>query len=67
MSDQGNDADQRRDARLQRLLKTPPQSRPELAETVRREKGKKPKLPPTQKAKERPASKGRVHKGKARI
>jgi hypothetical protein len=32
---------QRRDALLLRLLKTPPQSRAELAEAVRRAKGKK--------------------------
>lgn len=46
MSDQGSDDDQvaqRMDAMLLRLLKTPPQSRAELAETVRRAKqGKKP-------------------------
>ena len=43
MSDQGSDDDQvakRRDALLLRLLKTPPQSRAELAEAVRRAKGK---------------------------
>ena len=33
---------QRMDALLLRLLKTPPQSRAELAEAVRRAKGKKP-------------------------
>ena len=45
MSDQGSDDDQvaqRMDALLLRLLKTPPQSRAELAEAVRRAKGKKP-------------------------
>ena len=44
MSDQGSDDDQvaqRMDALLLRLLKTPPQSRAELAEAVRRAKGKK--------------------------
>jgi hypothetical protein len=41
MSDQGTDDEQRRDALLLRLLKMPPQSRAELAETVRRAKGKK--------------------------
>ncbi len=43
MSDQGSDDDQvkqRMDAMLLRLLKTPPQSRAELAEQVRRAKGK---------------------------
>jgi len=44
MSDQGSDDDdqikQRMDAMLLRLLKTPPQSRAELAEAVRRAKGK---------------------------
>jgi hypothetical protein len=43
MSDQGSDDDQvaqRMDALLLRLLKTPPQSREELAEAVRRAKGK---------------------------
>jgi hypothetical protein len=43
MSDQGSDDDQvaqRRDKLLLRLLKTPPQSRAELAEAVRRAKGK---------------------------
>jgi hypothetical protein len=45
MSDQGSDDDQvaqRFDALLLRLLKTPPQSRAELTEAVRRAKGKKP-------------------------
>jgi hypothetical protein len=45
MGDQGSDDDQvaqRRDALLRRLLKTPPQSRAETAERVRRAKGKKP-------------------------
>jgi hypothetical protein len=43
MSDQGSDDDQvaqRFDALLLRLLKTPPQSRAELSEAVRRAKGK---------------------------
>jgi len=42
MSDQEGDGQvaQRRDALLRRLLKTPPQSRAELAEQVRRAKGK---------------------------
>jgi hypothetical protein len=43
MNDQGSDDDQvakRRDAILRRLLQTPPQSRAELAEAVRRAKGK---------------------------
>jgi len=45
MSDQGSDDDQvaqRMDTLLLKLLKTPPQSRAELAEAVRRAKGKKP-------------------------
>ena len=45
MSDQEGDDDQvaqRFDALLLRLLKTPPQSRAELSEQVRRAKGKKP-------------------------
>jgi hypothetical protein len=46
MDDQGSDDDQaverRFDALLLKLLKTPPQSRAELAEAVRRAKGKKP-------------------------
>jgi hypothetical protein len=44
MSDQGSDDDQverRMKALLLRLLKTPPQSRAELAEAVRRAKGTK--------------------------
>jgi hypothetical protein len=44
MGDQEGDDDQiaqRRDALLLKLLKTPPQSRAELAEQVRRAKGKK--------------------------
>ncbi|MGA8611856.1 MAG: hypothetical protein WB760_09110 [Xanthobacteraceae bacterium] len=44
MSDQGSDDDQvaqRMDMLLLKLLKTPPQSRAELAEQVRRAKGKK--------------------------
>jgi hypothetical protein len=44
MSDQEGDDDQvaqRMDALLLKLLKTPPQSRAELAEAVRRAKGKK--------------------------
>jgi hypothetical protein len=40
MKKQGSEHDQRRDALLLRLLKTPPQSREELAEAVRRAKGK---------------------------
>jgi hypothetical protein len=45
VNDQQGDDDQvaqRFDALLLRLLKTPPQSRAELAEAVRRTKGKKP-------------------------
>jgi hypothetical protein len=45
MSDQGSDDDQiaqRMDAMLLRLLKTPPQSRAEVAEAVRRAKEEKP-------------------------
>ena len=46
MSDQGSDDDQaveqRFDALLLKLLKTPPQSRAELAEAVRRAKKEKP-------------------------
>jgi len=38
MSDQESDSDQRRDALLLRLLKTPPKSRAELAEELRRAK-----------------------------
>jgi hypothetical protein len=44
MSDQESDdgqVAQRMDALLLKLLKTPPQSRAELAKQVRREKGKK--------------------------
>ena len=41
-NDQGSDDDQRRDALLLRLLKTPPKSRSGLAEAVQRAKGKKP-------------------------
>ena len=48
MSDQGSDDDQikqRMDAMLLRLLKTPPQSRADLAEAVRRaKKGKATRL-----------------------
>jgi len=43
MSDQGSDdaqVAQRRDKLLLKLLKTPPQSRADLAEQVRRAKGK---------------------------
>jgi hypothetical protein len=40
MSNQGSDDDQRRDELLRRLLKMPPQSRAEIAERVRRAKGK---------------------------
>jgi hypothetical protein len=45
MSGQGSDDDQvaqRFDALLVKLLKTPPKSRAEVAEAVRRAKGKKP-------------------------
>jgi hypothetical protein len=45
MSDQGSDDDQiqqRFDAMLLKLLKTPPQPRVETSEKVRRAKGKKP-------------------------
>jgi len=44
MSDQKRDNDQvaqRRDAILRRLLQTPPQSRADLAEQVRRAKGQR--------------------------
>jgi len=41
MSDQGSDDGQRFNALLLRLLKTPPQSRAELAEAVRRAKREK--------------------------
>jgi hypothetical protein len=44
---------QRMERGLKRALNTPPQPH-----------GKNPKSPPAPKAKERPASKGRVHKGK---
>jgi hypothetical protein len=67
MSDQRNNADQRpnddysdeeaarrRDAVIKRMLNTPPQPR------------RKKATAPTRKAKERPASKGRVHKGKTK-
>jgi hypothetical protein len=64
-SDQGDD-EQRRDALLLRLLKTPPQPRAELAEQVRRAKAKGGYQRRTAKPKARPASKGRVHKGKTR-
>jgi hypothetical protein len=66
MSDQGNDDDQRRDKLLLRLLKMPPQSRAETAERARRAKAKASPQRGIIKAKERPASKGRVHKGKTR-
>ena len=48
------EAARRRDAVIKRMLNTPPQPR-----------RKKPTMP-IAKAKERPASKGRVHKGKTR-
>ena len=51
--EKGDDDDQCRDALLLRLLKTPPLSRSELAEQVRRAKA------------ERAASKGRAKKPKA--
>jgi hypothetical protein len=54
MSDQGSDDDdqvaQRFDRLLLRLLKTPPQSRAELAEQVRRAKGKKATRTPGKRA-----------------
>lgn len=46
MSDQESDHDQRRDALLLRLLKTPPESREALAERVRRAKGKPKRIRP---------------------
>jgi hypothetical protein len=49
MSDQGSDdgqVKQRMDALLLKLLKTPPQSRAELAEQVRRAKEKSPRIRP---------------------
>jgi len=51
MSDQ-TDSSQRRDAMLLRLLKTPPKPRPKRERVA--------------KAKERPATKGRVHRAKSR-
>ena len=45
MSDQEGDnsqVEQRMDALVRQLLKTPPQSRPDLAEAVRRAKAEKP-------------------------
>jgi len=62
MSDQGSDDDQvaqRMDALLLRLLKTPPQSRAELAEAVRRAKGKKPTRTRAKRASARAARLGR--------
>lgn len=53
MNDQGSDDDQtaqRRDAILRRLLKTPPQSRDELAEAVRRAKREKATRSPGKRA-----------------
>jgi hypothetical protein len=47
--------EQRMERGLRRALNTPPQPH-----------GKNPKTPPPLKTKERPASKGRVHKGKTR-
>jgi hypothetical protein len=66
MSDRQSDDDQRRDKLLLRLLKMPPQTRAETAERARRAKAKANPKPRTAKPKERPASKGRVHKGKTR-
>jgi len=68
LDSQDDQVAQRMDAMLLRLLKTPPQSRAELAEAVRRAKGKKPTpgaalRAPVPKAKRRPASKS---KGKTR-
>lgn len=51
MSDQQSD-DQRRDALLVRLLRTPPKPRPKRERIIN--------------AKERPATKGRVHRAKSR-
>jgi hypothetical protein len=62
----GDDPDQCRDELLLRLLKMPPQSRAETAERARRAKAKTSSQRRTTKVKERPASKGRVHKGKTR-
>lgn len=61
MSDQGNGDDQvaqRMDALLLKLLKTPPKSRAELTEQMRRLKGKSTKAHakrPTVRKKRRPA------------
>lgn len=60
MSDQDDDdgqIKQRMDALLLKLLKTPPQSREELAEAVRRAKGK-PTRTRAKRARERNASTG---------
>jgi hypothetical protein len=56
-SDQYSDEEtsRRMERGIRRFLNTPPQPR-----------GKNPKSPPSHKPKERPASKGRVHKGKTR-
>jgi hypothetical protein len=43
MAQSSDETDQRRDALLLRLLKTPPRSRAETSDAVRRAKGKKPK------------------------
>jgi hypothetical protein len=58
MSDQGSDDDQRRDALLLRLLKTPPQSRADLAEAVRRAKGKPTRTRVKRREKAEPAEAG---------
>jgi hypothetical protein len=50
-----NDIARRMERGLRKALSTPPKPH-----------GKNPKSPPPAKQKERPASKGRVHKGKSR-
>jgi hypothetical protein len=50
-----NEISRRMERTMRRFLNTPPQPH-----------GKNPKAPPPPKTKERPASKGRVHKAKSR-
>jgi hypothetical protein len=69
MSDQESNDDQvgqRMDALLRRLVRMPPKTQAELKRELAQQRPPRQRSERIPKAKERPASKGRVHKGRTR-